>query len=262
MKTNWVRERLHSGQPTLGCFLGLGSPNVAELMAHAGFDWLIVETEHNGLDSAEIEHTLMALNGADTIPLVRVASRNPVFIQRALDMGALGVVVPMVRTAEEAESIVRATRYPPQGARSWGPLRASGYTFDNLDYMSRANDNMLVALIVETKEAAENLDAIATVPGIDALFLGKWDMSLALGLNPIHLPFPEIDAIQERILAVCTANHIGSGTAASSPAELEELMGSGHTFLSYSTDYSLLSTAARAGLAAFRRSSRVASASV
>src|SRR5438094_7563460 len=101
MRTNWVREKLRGGQVTVGCFLGLGSPNVAELLAHAGFDWLVVETEHNGLDSAEIEHMLMAISSSEAVPIVRVASANPVFIQRALDIGGMGILVPLVRTAAE-----------------------------------------------------------------------------------------------------------------------------------------------------------------
>ena len=253
MRTNWVREKLRSGQPTLGCFLGLGSPNAAELLAHAGFDWLVIETEHNGLDSAEVQQMLMAVNGRESIPLVRVPSAQPVYIQRALDMGGLGIVVPMVRTAAEAEAIVRATRYPPLGARSWGPLRASAYTFDNADYMKRANDQILVALILETKEAVDNLEAIASVPGIDALFLGKWDMSLALGLNPIDLPLAPIDAIQERMLAVCRRHGVACGTSAGGPDELRALRDQGHLFISYGADYHLLASAARAGLAAFRQ---------
>ena len=92
MKTNHVREKVKAGKPTIGVFLGLGSPNVAGLMAHAGFDWLVIETEHNGLDSAEIEHMLMAVDGTDVVPIVRVPSSNHVYIQRALDMGAMGVV--------------------------------------------------------------------------------------------------------------------------------------------------------------------------
>ena len=90
MRTNWVREKIRSGQPTIGCFMGLGSPNLAELLAHAGYDWLVIETEHNALDSAQIEHMLMAMNGTETIPIVRIPSANPVFIQRALDIGGMG----------------------------------------------------------------------------------------------------------------------------------------------------------------------------
>ena len=130
MKTNHVREKAKAGKPTIGCFLGLGSQNVAGLMANAGLDWVVIETEHNGLDSAEIEHMLMAIKGTDTIPLVRVPSASPVYIQRALDIGAMGLMVPMVKTAGEARAIVSATRYPPEGTRGFGPLRASSYTMD------------------------------------------------------------------------------------------------------------------------------------
>jgi 2-keto-3-deoxy-L-rhamnonate aldolase RhmA len=100
MITNQVRRRLAAGEPTIGAFLGLGSPGVAGLMANAGFDWLVIETEHNALDSAEIEHMLMAMAGTDVTPIVRVPSSNRVYIQRALDMGALGVLVPLVRKQE------------------------------------------------------------------------------------------------------------------------------------------------------------------
>ena len=108
-----MREKLLSGQPTLGAFLGLGSPSVAELMACCGYDWLLVETEHNAGDDACVEHMLRAMNGSRTIPLVRPSSGDPLTIMKMLDRGAMGLVIPMVRTAKEAEAIVRATRYPP-----------------------------------------------------------------------------------------------------------------------------------------------------
>ena len=176
MRSNTVREKVRNGQPTLGCFLGLGSPAIAELLAHAGCEWLLIEMEHNGLDMAEVEHMLRAMNGSETIPLVRIPSADPVFIQRALDIGAMGITVPMVRTAAEAQAIVRASRYPPEGSRSFGPLRASQYTVNYEEYFERANDNVLITLIVETAEAVENLEEIAAVPGIDVLFIGDFDL--------------------------------------------------------------------------------------
>jgi 2-keto-3-deoxy-L-rhamnonate aldolase RhmA len=233
--------------------MGLGSPNVAELLAHAGFDWLVIETEHNGLDSAEIEHMLMAMNGTETIPLVRVPSSNPVFIQRALDMGAMGIVVPMVKTAAEVQAIVSATRYPPQGTRSFGPLRASHYTFDYQDYLNHANDNLLVVLILETKEAVENLEAIAAVPGIDVLYLGPFDLCLSMGLDPMCLPLPEVDAVIERMLTVGRKHGVAIGTGTSAPEDLRQRQAQGFTMLGYGTDYMFLVNAARAGLAAFGR---------
>lgn len=231
--------------------MGLGSPNVAELMAHAGFDWLVIETEHNGLDSAEIEHILMAMSGTETVPIVRIPSSNPVFIQRALDMGAMGILVPLVKTTDHARDIVRATRYPPLGTRSWGPLRASLYTLDNEDYFNRANDNILVVLILETTEAVENMEAIAAVPGIDALFLGPWDMTLALGLNPLQLPLPETEAVLERMLEIGRKGGIAIGSGCNTPEQLRHLQAQGVTFLSYGPDYVMLSAACRAGLEAF-----------
>ena len=253
MKTNHVRQKLKAGKPTIGCFLGLGSPSVAELMAHAGFDWLVIETEHNGLDSAEIEHMLRAIDGTDTVPLVRVPSPSPVFIQRALDMGAMGIVVPNVRTAAEAEAIVRVTRFPPYGTRSWGPLRASHYTFDNEDYLHSANENMLVVLIIETREAVDNLDAIAAVPGVDVLYLGPWDMSLSLGLDPLKLPLPEVDAVLDRMLEVAHLSDVAVGTGAGTPGALRAVQEKGVTCVNYGGDYGLLVRAVREGLDAFVR---------
>jgi 4-hydroxy-2-oxoheptanedioate aldolase len=253
LKTNWVREKIRAGQPSIGSFMGLGSPNVAELLAHAGFDWLVIETEHNGLDSAEIQHMLMAMSGTDAMPIVRIPSANQVFIQRALDMGAMGIVVPLVRTADEARAIVAATRYPPHGTRSFGPLRAEKYSFDREDYFNRANDNILVILILETKEAAENLDEIMSVPGVDVLYFGFMDLCLTQGLNPLKLPHPQIDAIVTRALALGKKHGVAIGTGASTPAQVRALQASGHTVIGYGPDYVMLADAARAGLAAFKR---------
>jgi 2-keto-3-deoxy-L-rhamnonate aldolase RhmA len=233
--------------------MGLSSPNIAELMAHAGLDWVVIETEHNALDSAQVEHILMAMNGTDAIPIVRIASAEPVYIQRALDIGALGIVVPMVRTAAEAEAIVRATRYPPLGARSYGPLRAEAYSIDRQDYLSRANDNILVVLILETKEAVDNLEAIAAVPGIDAIYLGPFDLCFSMGLNPLDLPHPEVDAVVEKLLRVCKAQGIAAGNGTGSPDDLPKLRDQGFTFLGYGPDYNLLLTVLRQGIDAFNR---------
>ena len=254
MRTNWVREKVRAGEPTIGCFMGLGSPNLAELLAHAGYDWLVIETEHNALDTAQIEHMLMAINGTETVPIVRIPSADPVFIQRALDIGGMGILVPMVKTADEAKAIVDATRYPPQGRRGWGPLRASQYTVDNEDYFNRANDNILVFLLIETKEAVENLAEIGAVPGIDVLYIGMWDLCLSMGLNPLHMPHPETDAVIERALEVGRTGDVAIGFGESTPEGLQRRQAQGFTVLGYGPDYYLLLQAARAGLEAFKRS--------
>jgi 2-keto-3-deoxy-L-rhamnonate aldolase RhmA len=252
MKTNWVREKLRGGEPTIGCFMGLGSPTVAELLAHAGFDWLVIETEHSALDIEGVQHMLMAMNGTNAVPLVRVQSSNPVFIQRALDIGAMGIVVPLVSSVAEAQQVVAATRFPPHGTRSFGPLRAGHFTFDSRDYFERADDNILVILILEMKGAVDSLDEIAGIPGIDGLYVGEYDLSLSLGLNPMYLPLPEIDAISERLLAVAGRTGIAAGIGVGTPDQLLRRRDQGFTLLGYGPDYGMLAAAAREGVASFR----------
>ncbi len=252
MRRNQVRAKLAAGEATLGCFLGLGSPTVAELFARAGLDWLVIETEHNGLDSAEVQTMLMALNATDVVPIVRVPNSDQVFIQRALDMGAMGVVVPMIRSAAEAAAVVSACRYPPEGRRSFGPLRASHYSFDNADYLENANDNILVILILETQEAVEELDAIARVPGVDGLWLGTFDLCLSYGLNPLELPHPQIDEIVRNVLEVGRKAGIAVGQNAALPSDIPERLREGYRMVGFGPDYALLARALGDGTRAFK----------
>lgn len=256
MRKNRVREKVRAGEPTLGAFLGLGSPNAAELMGHAGYDLLVIETEHSPLDLAQVEHMLMALNGTEAIPIVRVPSADSLFIQRALDAGGMGILVPMVKTAAEAEAIVSATRYPPAGTRGWGPLRASQYTMDYPDYYASANENILIALILETKEALENLEEIASVPGIDAIFCGLFDLCLSLGLNPMDQPFPEIEEAMVEAAATCEKCGVPIGVGCGSPEELRQRHEQGFRFHIYGSDYSQLGAAASVCVETFRNLSK------
>jgi 2-keto-3-deoxy-L-rhamnonate aldolase RhmA len=255
MAANPVREKWKAGKPTIGCFLGLGSPHVAGLMAHAGYDWLVIETEHNAMDMAQVEQMLTAIQGTETVPLVRVPPGDKVFIQRALDIGARGVVVPLIKTPEDAAAVIEATRYPPQGVRGFGPLRASHYNFDMAEYFETANEDVIVVFIIETKEAVENLEAIAAIPGVDGFFMGQCDLCLSLGLHPLkYNEYPEVAAIIEKTLHVGQRNRIATGMNAFSPPDLMKLRDEGHTMLAYGPDYVLLSHAARAGIDLFRKS--------
>ena len=251
MRRNTVKERLARGEATLGCFLGLGSPTLAELFAQAGFDWLVIETEHNALDTAEIQTMLMAMNGTDAVPLVRVPSSDHVAIQRALDVGAMGVVVPLVRSAAEVEAVVRATRYPPVGRRSFGPLRASRYGLDNASYLAEADDNMLVVVILETLEAVAELDEIARVDGLDGIWLGLFDLCLAMGLDPLQLPHPEIDEVIARALAAGREANVAIGQNAFTKPMLRERLDEGCRMVGFGPDYQLLTALLADGVSAF-----------
>jgi len=164
----------------------------------------------------------------------------------------MGVLVPMTRTAEQARAIVSATRYPPDGTRGFGPLRASKYTIDYPDYLDKANDNMLVALILETSEAIDNLEEIMSVPGVDAMYIGMYDLSLNLGLNPLDLPLPEIDGVIEKALATSRKTGVALGIGVRSPEDLDHRLNQGFRFIVYGTDYNLLLNAAKTSLQAFR----------
>lgn len=255
MRENRVRRRLKMGQPTLGCFLGLGSPSVAELLASAGMDWLIIETEHNAVDASDVERMLRAIDaaGTGTVPIVRVPSQDPVPIQKALDIGAQGVLVPMIKTAEEARAVVAATRYPPEGSRGFGPLRGSRYTFDSRDYFDRANENMLVGFVLETREAVDNLEEVCSVDGVDLLYLGFADLSLSLGLTPFKLPDPQIDAVVERVLDVAPRHGVAVGNGSTTPDGLGAVLAAGYTFVGFGPDYYLLAEAASAARAVVPR---------
>jgi 4-hydroxy-2-oxoheptanedioate aldolase len=251
MKTHQIREALREGRPTIGCFMSLGSPSAAELLGHAGFEWLVIETEHTGLDAAEIQQLVTAIDSTPAVPLVRVHSIDKVAIQRALDIGAMGIVVPLVKTAEEAAAIVDATRFPPRGTRSFGPVRAARYGFDNADYFNRANEQIVVMLILETQEALDNLPEIGSVEGIDALYIGPFDLSLSLGLDPMSSPSPELERAIRSALETCNAHHVPLGIPVRTPEELRRRREEGFSLFGFGPDYLLLGDAARAGLAAF-----------
>jgi 2-keto-3-deoxy-L-rhamnonate aldolase RhmA len=252
MRNNYVRDKLRRGEPSIGVFLGLESPNVAELFGHHGFEWLLIETEHNGLDAAEVETMVRAIETTEAIPLVRVPSHDQVPIQRALDISALGVKVPMIKTAEEAQRIVSFTRYPPEGIRSWGPMRASGYTAHEPDYFARANENILVTLILETVEAVENLEEICSVPGIDAISIGPADLGAALGYDPLVRTHPDIEAVGRKMIEVGNRTGVAMGISARTPADNKKRLDEGFLMINYGADYALLAGLAREGIQGFR----------
>ncbi len=252
MRDNQVRQKLLNGESVIGLQVGLASPHVTELLAHSGFDWLALEMEHTSIDSRDLEYMMMAMNGTETIPLVRPSVDVPHDIQKALDAGAMGVFAPMIKTAADAEAIVKATRYPPEGTRGCGPLRASRYTLDYDDYLARANEHMLVTFILETKEALENLEEIMSVPGVDALYFGPFDLCYSMGLNPLNLPMPEIEEEIDRAVELSKKTGVAVGIGAGTPEELNRRLDQGMRFMSYGTDCAQLHSAVKVGVDTFR----------
>jgi 2-keto-3-deoxy-L-rhamnonate aldolase RhmA len=177
---NILKTKLQNGERVIGTFVGLGHPDITEILSRLGFDWILLDAEHSPLGFETIQQMIQAMNGTDCIPIVRPQWNDPVQIKRILDIGAYGVLIPWVNSKREAENAVRACKYPPEGIRGFGPRRAG--MFDP-HYFETANKETLVAVQIETELALNNLDEILSVPGIDACYIGPYDLSCSLGLG-------------------------------------------------------------------------------
>ena len=181
MRPNSVKQRWRDGKIAVGGWLTIPSSFSAEVMAHQGFDWVCVDTQHGAIDYSAALPMLQAISTTPAMPFVRVPWNEPSIIMKYLDSGAYGIIVPMISTAADAEAAVRACRYPPEGFRSAGPFRASYY--GGADYLQQANEEIVCVVMIETAEALVNLEEILSVPGIDAAYIGPSDLSQALGLG-------------------------------------------------------------------------------
>lgn len=196
---NPVKTLLRQGKKAAGAWVQTGSPLSAEIMAAAGFDFIILDLEHGPGDNMTLLHMCQALGGTDAVPFVRATWNDFVQIKRILDAGAYGVLVPYVNTRQEAEAAVRACKYPPEGIRGVaGSPRAVGYGSNRGDYLGRANEEILILTAVETEDAVNNLDNILTVPGLDAIFIGPMDLASSLGHlgDPGH---PDVQAVIKKV---------------------------------------------------------------
>jgi 4-hydroxy-2-oxoheptanedioate aldolase len=182
VRPNKIKQMWREGTCVTMGWLSLSHGFTAEVMARQGFDTLCVDMQHGLTDVGGLWPMLQAISQTDTVPVVRVPWNDPATIMRALDMGAYGIIVPLVNTAQEAAAAVAACRYPPVGMRSSGPLRAAHYGGAN--YQAEANGEIVVLAMIETKEGLANLDAICATPGLDGIYIGPADLSYALGMAP------------------------------------------------------------------------------
>jgi 2-dehydro-3-deoxyglucarate aldolase len=176
---NILKEKLRRGDDVIGTFVTLPHPDVTEVLSRMGFDWLLIDGEHAATGLETMTVMLQAMNGSNCTPIVRPQWNDMVVIKRILDLGAHGVLVPWVNTKVQAEYAVRACKYPPQGLRGYGPRRAG--LFDP-DYVYTANNEIMVIVQIETRQAVNNVDEILSVDGVDACYIGPFDLSFSYGL--------------------------------------------------------------------------------
>ena len=244
------RSRLQNDELLLGTMLTLPSPEIAEMIAGCGFDWLFMDGEHGPLSILDWQRQMQAVGGRAACVL-RVPSASELDIKKALDIGADGIIVPMVNDAETARQVVAWSKYPPAGQRGVGLARAHGYGRDFAAYMERANDEVAVIVQAEHIDAVNNIDAIAAVDGIDAIFIGPYDLSASMGKTG-QVDDDEVVAAIARVTEAWRKHGLAGGFFGVNAASVRSWMERGYKLICAGTDAGFVSAGAGAALDALR----------
>ena len=247
-RANNIREIWAKGGAVVNSWLGVPASFSAEVMAHAGWDSLVVDMQHGMIDYQMMVTMLQGISTTNTTPLVRVPWNDPAYIQKALDAGAYGIVCPMINNRAEAEKFVGAMRYAPLGYRSSGPIRAALY--GGADYHAKANDIVVAFGMIETAEAIDKLDEILSVKGLDAIYVGPSDLSISFG-HPPGGDKPDqwmMDALG-KILAAAKRHGVQPGIHCGAPAYALKMIEMGFTFVTVGGDTRFVTTGAAAAVA-------------
>jgi 4-hydroxy-2-oxoheptanedioate aldolase len=233
---NKLKDKLKAGEQTLGVWMGIPSPDVTLALTQMEFDWFLYDNEHSALNEQITQDLMMVTRGTALVPLVRVAWNDPVLIKRALDIGAYGVIIPWVNSKKEAIQAVQACKYPPDGIRGVGPRIAA---MGDSDYLTTANEEVLVIVQIETTEAVKNVEAIFSVKGLDGFFIGPMDLSTSLGVmgrfnDPIY-----VKAV-DTILTAGQRAGICSGIYGMGLEDVKLRLSQGFQFISVASDLTLL----------------------
>jgi len=252
MRENRIRTLWKAGAAVVNGWLAIPAGFSAETMAHQGWDSLTIDMQHGVIDYPSAVAMLTAISTTDTMPVVRVPWLDPGILMKMLDAGAYALICPMVNTPEDAEKLVAATHYPPRGFRSMGPIRATLY--GGADYQKHANDTVVVFAMIETRQALDNLDAILAVKGLDAVYIGPADLSLALGCNPTFddVDKPVAEAI-DMILAKAKERGVVAGIHNGTPEAALKRIARGFQFVTISSDARLMAAGAQQVVAKMRQ---------
>src|SRR6267378_3574841 len=242
MRANPVKRTLHEGKPAVGTWLSLGSITAARFLARAGFAWLTVDIEHSLVDWETAAHMFAAIADAGCIALARVPSNRHDHIKRVLDNGAHGIVVPMVNSREEALAAVAAAKYPPVGNRSvGGSVHALNFATTAGEYFARANDEILVVLQCEHINAVEAADAIFSVPGIDAIFVGPNDLAASMRSKDNKPPSAKATKeAMDHILATCKKHGVAPGLHTGGADEANARIEEGWQFIAITSELKMM----------------------
>ncbi|MHB9071508.1 MAG: HpcH/HpaI aldolase family protein [Sedimentisphaerales bacterium] len=247
---NPVRKALLERKVTLGTWIQIGHPVVAEILANVGFDWVAVDGEHTDIDVEIFANIARAMYGRGPQPFIRVRENNTLAIRQALDMGAMGVIVPLVGSAEEARRVVAAAKYPPKGERGFCFSRMNDYGEKFGEYLKNANDDVAVVVMIESKGAIENIDEILAVDGVDGLFIGPYDLSGSYEI-PGQTSHPIVQQGCKKVLKACEKFGKSAGLHVVVPTKdnIEKAIAQGFTFIALGVDTVFVNEASKRALA-------------
>lgn len=242
MRANAVKKALKAGQPAIGTWLSLGSITAARFMARTGFHWLTLDIEHSLVDWETATHIFGSVADAGCLALARVPANRHDHIKRVLDNGAMGVVVPMVNTRQEAVDAVAAMKYPPVGNRSvGGSVHALNFDTNANDYYAHANDELLVVLQCEHIQAVEDADNIFSVPGIDAIFVGPHDLAASMRSKDGKPPSAEAtNQAMKKILETCKKHKVAPGLHCANAEEARTRIEEGWQFIAIASELRMM----------------------
>lgn len=244
-----LKEKLRNQNLTIGSWITIAHPAVAEIMSNVGFDWLTIDLEHSVISLREMEELVRIIDLSGVTPLVRLTSNNPNQIKRVMDAGSHGIIVPMVNTVEEAQNAIDAVRYPVRGNRGIGLARAQGYGVTFKDYLKWQEEKSIVIVQIEHVEAVNNIEEILSVEGVDGYIIGPYDLSGSMGIPGEFNHKNLLNAINRVDEAARRLKKPGGIHIVEPDREqLKSKIDDGHKFIAYSVDIRMLDVSARNGI--------------
>jgi 2-keto-3-deoxy-L-rhamnonate aldolase RhmA len=255
---NPLKKKLAGGDAALGTWICSTDTMSAEMMGHAGFDWLMIDMEHSHISPETLRNLIMATDRFSCAPIVRTKVGDIDSIKLSLDAGAKGVIIPQINTPDEAQWAVKHTKYAPVGKRGIGALRASAYGTRWDEYMTRANDMVQTIVQIEDQQAIDNLSAILSTPGLDGIFIGTYDLSQSMGILPGKQD-PRLDRVVEDVISAARAKNLAVGICTVWD-NIDSYVTKGVNMPTLGADVEFLFESARACAAKWRRSRQPVSA--
>lgn len=251
---NPVKKQLTSGKPSIGTWIQIGHPAIGEILGDMPFDWIAVDCEHTEISLADFTSVIRGFHGRGPVPLARVRENDTLAIRQVLDVGAQGVIVPLVNSKDDAERAVAAAKFPPDGIRGFAYFRSNGYGTDFDSYVKEANNETVVAAMIETCTGVDKIDEILSVKGLDAVFIGPYDLSGSFGI-PGQTGHKKVLDAQQRVLDACRKHGKAAGIHLVIPAEqaIRDAVSSGFTFIALGMDTVFLRSSGKEALDIFSK---------